>query len=44
MGIGEVALHCGYGDQPAFSKAFKRSFGLTPSECRLGAPLAEPAR
>ncbi|QNN46503.1 helix-turn-helix domain-containing protein [Thermomonas brevis] len=32
--IGEIALHCGYGDLPAFSKAFKRRFGMAPGEWR----------
>lgn len=34
MGIGDIALYCGYGDLPAYSKAFKRHFGMTPRECR----------
>jgi len=34
LGIGEIALHCGYGDLPAFSKAFKRRFGMAPGEWR----------
>lgn len=33
--IGDVALFCGYSDLPAYSKAFKRRFGMTPSEWRL---------
>ena len=34
MRIGDIALYCGYGDLPAYSKAFKRRFGMSPSECR----------
>jgi AraC-like DNA-binding protein len=34
LSIGDVALFCGYGDLPAYSKAFKRRFGVTPSEWR----------
>lgn len=37
LSIGEVALHCGYGDLPAYSKAFKRRFGSTPSDWRHAA-------
>ena len=28
----EVALHCGYDDQSSFTRAFKRFYGITPSE------------
>ncbi|MBV2209393.1 MAG: response regulator [Thermomonas sp.] len=34
LDIGDIALHCGYGDLPAFSKAFKRCFGVAPGEWR----------
>jgi len=32
--IGEVALHCGLGDQAQFSRLFRTRFGQTPSEFR----------
>ncbi len=35
LGIGDVALYCGYSDLPAYSKAFKRQFGLSPNAWRL---------
>lgn len=35
MRIGDIALYCGYGDLPAYGKAFKRRFGMTPREYRL---------
>lgn len=34
MNTGDVAQHCGYGDLPAFSKAFRRKYGLSPGEWR----------
>lgn len=36
--IGLVALRCGYGDLSAFGKAFRRRFGMTPSELREHTP------
>lgn len=43
MSIGEVALRCGYGDLPAFGKAFKRRFDLSPGEWRrMVASAARP--
>jgi AraC-like DNA-binding protein len=32
--INEIALSCGYNDLPTFTRAFKRQFGLAPSEYR----------
>ena len=32
MNISEVAMLCAYNDTPNFSRAFKRSFGLTPTQ------------
>lgn len=32
--VGDIALAVGYGDTFTFSKAFKRHFGKSPSECR----------
>ena len=32
--IGDIALYCGYGDLPAYSKAFRRRFGMAPSAWR----------
>lgn len=34
MSVGDVAHYCGYGDLPAFSKAFKQRFGMSPGEWR----------
>jgi AraC-like DNA-binding protein len=33
-GIGDIALRCGFGDQPHFTRSFRRRFGLTPSDAR----------
>lgn len=35
--IGDVALLSGYGDLPAFSKAFRRRFGMSPRDWRAEA-------
>lgn len=32
--IANVALHCGFQDPPNFSRAFRRQFGISPSEAR----------
>jgi transcriptional regulator GlxA family with amidase domain len=34
LSIEEVALKVGFADAAAFSKAFKQSFGASPSLCR----------
>ncbi|GAB6089380.1 AraC family transcriptional regulator [Spirochaeta dissipatitropha] len=35
----EAALRCGYETPESFTKAFKRAFGITPTEAREGAAL-----
>ena len=37
LSVGEVARSCGYPDPLTFSKAFKRTLGVTPSRYRRGA-------
>ena len=37
LSVGEVARSCGYPDPLTFSKAFKRTMGVTPSQYRRGA-------
>ena len=37
LSVGEVARSCGYPDPLTFSKAFKRTLGVTPSQYRRGA-------
>ena len=32
--INEIAISCGYNDLPTFTRAFKRQFGVSPSEYR----------
>ena len=32
--IQEISLKCGYKTQFAFSREFRKKFGMTPSECR----------
>lgn len=36
--IAQIAYAAGFGDLSHFGKAFKARFGLTPRECRAGAP------
>lgn len=36
MTIGDVALLCGFTDTPTFTRMFKRRYGKTPREARLG--------
>ena len=42
LSISEVAVHSGYGDLPAYSKAFKRRFDMAPSEWRNDAMPVQP--
>lgn len=35
----DAAMHCGYETPESFARAFKRAFGITPSEARDGAML-----
>jgi AraC-like DNA-binding protein len=35
LAIAEIALQVGYGDQSAFTRAFKREFGVAPARYRL---------
>lgn len=37
LGIGDIALRCGYEDLSAFGKAFRRRFGMTPRDWRMAA-------
>ena len=36
LGLAEIAGRCGYGDQSAFGRAFRRAFGLAPRALRAG--------
>ena len=36
LSVGEVARSCGYPDPLTFSKAFKRTLGVTPSQYQRG--------
>ncbi|PPE78886.1 hypothetical protein C3941_15985 [Kaistia algarum] len=40
--IVEIAERCGFGDASAFSRAFRREFGITPSEVRVSAAIGAP--
>lgn len=40
--IGEVAWCCGYADFSAFGKAFRRYFGMTPTDFRHQVAIAQP--
>ncbi|PQM27090.1 hypothetical protein CVO77_19255 [Sphingopyxis lindanitolerans] len=35
LGIGDIALRCGYDDLSAFGKAFRRRFGMSPRDWRM---------
>lgn len=41
--IGEIALSLGFNSEAHFSRLFRRSFGVTPSEARAGATTVVPA-
>ncbi|WP_051310699.1 AraC family transcriptional regulator [Bradyrhizobium sp. Cp5.3] len=32
--IGDIALRCGFGDLPYFTRSFRRRFGMTPTDAR----------
>jgi|GEM_PF-1577503 len=34
-----IALQCGFGSLPAFSRAFKHTYGMSPSQYRIEAPI-----
>jgi transcriptional regulator GlxA family with amidase domain len=38
LGIAEIALRCGYGDQTSFSRAFRRYFAISPAGVRRPQP------
>jgi AraC-like DNA-binding protein len=38
LSVAEIATAVGFGDQSYFDKRFKRAFGRTPMEFRLGGP------
>lgn len=42
--IAQIALACGYSDQSAFARQFRRTIGLTPLEYRSGDQHGSPSR
>jgi AraC-like DNA-binding protein len=42
--VGAIAFDCGYVDPPAFNRAFKRRFGMNPSEWRAARAAEASAR
>jgi AraC family transcriptional activator of mtrCDE len=41
--LAEIAAEIGYQSESAFSRAFRRRFGMRPGEARLGRPQGSPA-
>ena len=41
LNINEIARLCAYNDTPNFTRAFKNTFGITPSQYLSGTPCAE---
>ena len=44
LSVSEVARSCGYPDPLTFSKAFKRTLGVTPSQYQNGQAASVPIR
>lgn len=42
LSVMDVALICGYDTTEGFSRAFKRTFGVSPSSCKRGATIYQP--
>ncbi|WP_246116522.1 MULTISPECIES: GlxA family transcriptional regulator [Cobetia] len=40
--ITDIALACGFTSHPSFSRAFRRRFGITPSQARRQSPRVHP--
>ena len=40
--ISSVAFDCGFGDVSYFNRAFRRRYGMAPSDVRAWAPNVEP--